>query len=197
MNHIMIDLETLGTSPDAVILSIGAVRFDLDAGTVADPHGPDGFYTELDISDQMRCYGRSISASTLRWWMSQSAQAQQVFDDCDTVKETFYSALSNLRKWIVVGQDQGQMMVWSNGADFDLPMLVHAYDSLDAALPWLPYSGRCYRTYKNLPRARAVKVQRTGRHHNALDDAAYQARHLCAIHAELFGAAASPQGGAA
>jgi hypothetical protein len=53
-------------------------------------------------------------------------------------------------------------------------------------LPWKPYAGRCYRTYKNVPGARDITVQRKGEHDNALDDAIHQARHLCLIHALLF-----------
>ena len=34
MNHLMIDLETLGTSADSVVLSVGAVKFDLDSKNV-------------------------------------------------------------------------------------------------------------------------------------------------------------------
>lgn len=180
--HIMIDLETLGTTADAVILSIGAVRFDLDSGTVAYPHGQQGFYQVLDIDDQLQKHQRRISASTLAWWMTQPREAQAVFTD-EWPKAGLYGAMSNLGTWISQG---AAPLVWSNGADFDLPMLVHAYTQADLPLPWAAYAGRCYRTYKNLPGARGVKVLRQGQHHNALDDAVYQAQHLCAIHAALF-----------
>ena len=36
MNDLMIDLETLGTGPTAMILAIGAVRFDLVSGKIDD-----------------------------------------------------------------------------------------------------------------------------------------------------------------
>jgi len=65
-------------------------------------------------------------------------------------------------------------------------MLNHAYQQYRMPPPWRPYAGRCYRTYKNLPGARDVKVPRLGEHHNALDDAIYQATHLCAVHKALF-----------
>jgi hypothetical protein len=180
MSHdIMIDLETLATTSDAVILSIGAVRFDLDTGLVFDGINAPGrfFYNGISIDSQK---DRTISGSTLAWWFMQSADAQRVFFDPDMV--SLSSALDSLSEWI----DGQKPTVWSNGADFDLPMLVHAYDQYDYPLPWKPYSGRCYRTYKNLPGARAVKVLRQGLHHNALDDAIFQAKHLCAIHRALF-----------
>jgi len=191
MSHdIMIDLETLGTTADAVILSIGAVRFDLDAGALFDaPSGPNKFfYTAVELDWQPN---RRIDADTLAWWMTQGDAAKRVFIDKDKV--VLSTALFNLHKWIDPAPTT-MPTVWSNGADFDLPMLSHAYRAFNMTLPWAPYAARCYRTYKNLPGARAIKLERTGQRHNALDDAIDQARHLCAIHQALFG---KDQGGAA
>ncbi len=136
-----------------------------------------------------------ISADTLAWWMRQSDAARAVFDRANPVQHHFPArvALGALEAWVrsVVLEENAQhkdLRVWSNGADFDLPMLAHACRTFNVALPWPAYAGRCYRTYKNLPGARAVVMQRGGVHHNALDDAIDQARHLCAIHAALFGA---------
>ena len=186
MSHdIMIDLETLATTADAVILSIGAVRFDLDAGLVFDE--PEAvFYRAISIDSQ---HARTISGDTLAWWMMQSEQARTVFVEPNC---SIFNALMDLREWIDP-QPGTEPYVWSNGADFDLPMLVHAYQQESIKLPWPPYAGRCYRTCKNLPGARAAKVERQGLHHNALDDAIFQARHLCAIHQALFVNAAAPQ----
>jgi hypothetical protein len=179
MSHdIMLDLETLATTADAVILSIGAVRFDLDAGLVFDE--PDAmFYQAISIASQNN---RKIGGDTLAWWMMQSEQARAVFVEPNV---DMFHALDHLAEWI--DPQPGSMpIMWSNGADFDLPMLTHAFDQQNLGLPWAPYAGRCYRTYKNLPGARGVKVLRQGLHHNALDDAIYQAKHLCAIHRALF-----------
>ncbi len=184
---IMIDLETLGTTADAVIVSIGAVQFDMQAGQEAFlSQNLDKFYVAIKIDSQS---GRHVSGSTLKWWMGQSEQARAVFSEQSISIET---ALIDLGDFIRSGA--GSAHVWSNGADFDLPMLAHAYEMYGVPLPWKPYAGRCYRTYKNLPGARAVTVPRMGEHHNALDDAIYQANHLCAIHQALFG---KQEGGAA
>jgi hypothetical protein len=183
MSHdIMLDLETLATTADAVILSIGAVRFDLDTGVVCDGTNAPGsfFYSAISIDSQK---ARTISSSTLAWWFMQCADAQKVFFDPDMV--SLEDALADLAEWIDP-RPGTEPTVWSNGGDFDLPMLTHAYDQAGLEQPWKPYAGRCYRTYKNLPGARAIKVERQGLHHNALDDAIFQAKHLCAIHHALF-----------
>ncbi len=159
MSHdIMIDLETLGTTADAVILSIGAVRFDLDAGLVFDACG-NTFYQAIHIDGQ----SRHISQDTLAWWMDQCKDAQRVFTDPN--KDILEWVLDNLTAWIDP-QPGSQPTVWSNGADFDLPMLNHAYKQHGLVPAWKPYAARCYRTYKNLPGARAIKLERTGQHHN-------------------------------
>lgn len=172
--HIMIDLETLGTTADAAILSIGAVRFDLETGVVnAQP-----FYQVVSFESQPN---RVLSRDTLVWWMQQDPKAAAVFTH--QPKFELADVLRNFAAWV---GGMGGAHAWSNGADFDLPMLTHAFDQCGIKQPWPVYNGRCYRTYKNLPGARAVKIERTGEHHNALDDAISQARHVCAIHQALF-----------
>lgn len=174
MHDLMVDCETLGTTADAVILSIGAVKFDLETGVISD----EGFYVSVSVESNL-AYGRRIEESTLLWWLKQDAAARQVFFE---PKETLESALQMLTDYIG-GQDY---RMWSNGADFDLPMLAHAYSKCGLELPWKYFNSRCYRTYKNLPQAKGLKADHAGIKHNALADALAQAKHVCAIHQRLF-----------
>ena len=74
MEHIMIDLETLDTSPSAAIISlIGAVKFRSATQT---PLG-DKFYLPVSIQSNLD-EGRTISGDTLRWWMNQDDGAQRI-----------------------------------------------------------------------------------------------------------------------
>ena len=175
MTHIMIDLETLGTAADSVILSIGAVKFDLHRGAVDDDNG---FYRAVSVESNL-AWNRRVSETTLQWWFEQSPQAQRVFFG---EKQTLENALVQLSEWIV----HKDPVMWSNGADFDLPMLAHAYNTCGIPTPWNFWQSRCYRTYKNLPGARALKLPALGTKHDALDDARSQAHTLCAIHKGLF-----------
>jgi exodeoxyribonuclease VIII len=172
---IMIDLETLGTTADAAILSIGAVQFDIEKGTTLLSNT---FYRVVAFDSQPN---RTLSRDTLAWWMEQSPEAAKVLTH--QPKSTLIDVLREFSAW---AHQIGSVTAWSNGADFDLPMLSHAFEQCGVRPAWAPYNGRCYRTYKNLPGARNVKVLRRGEHHNALDDAVYQAEHVCAIHAALF-----------
>lgn len=174
MKHIMIDAETLGTVADAAILSIGAVKFDLDSNAVDD----NGFYASISIDSNSE-HKRRIQEDTLTWWLKQPADAQSVFHES---KQTLGTALSELADWM----DDPDCHVWSNGADFDLPMIAHAFTSLGMPVPWKFYNSHCFRTYKNLPGAKNIRLPFTGTKHNALFDAVHQAKTVQAIHAKLF-----------
>lgn len=175
MKHIMVDLETLGTTADSCIMSIGAVRFDLESNKIDDA----GFYASVSIDSNLELK-RRVQEATLIWWMNQGPAAQGVFHES---KQTLQTALTELTIWM----GEGQHVVWSNGADFDMPMLAHAYTSLCMEVPWKFWNSKCYRTYKNLPGASSVKVPFEGTKHNALFDAIHQAKHVQAIHTSLFG----------
>ena len=58
-NHLMIDLETLGTAANAPVIAIGAVFFDPNTGTLGDT-----FDAAIDVEDAMH-YG-VMSGSTYK-----------------------------------------------------------------------------------------------------------------------------------
>ena len=169
--HVMLDLETLGTTADAVILSVGAVRFDPDSDAIDDR----GFYASVSIDSNLEA-GRRISEDTLLWWMRQSEDAQKVFFESKMVLE---DALVDFCNWFGDAE-----FIWSNGADFDIPMVANALHSFCMQPPWKFYNSRCVRTYKNLPGCRDIKVVNEAKH-NALSDALAQAKLVQAIQRRL------------
>lgn len=174
MKHVMLDCETLGTSADACIISIGAVKFDLESTAMDDA----GFYASISVESNLEAK-RRIQESTLLWWFGQDKASQAVFHE---PKQTLHGALVDLTEWL----GEGESFMWSNGADFDLPMVAHAYTSLCMDVPWAFWRSRCFRTYKNLPGAKDVKIPFDGVAHNALADAVHQAKMVQAIHAKVF-----------
>lgn len=179
MKHVMIDLETLGTSGRSCILAVGAVCFDLDTLAVDET---EGFYTAISIDSNLQA-GRSIDESTLVWWMGQSDAARAVFKQ---PKMALTDALTEFDQWMSDNGDD--IKVWGNGASFDLGMLADAYRSQGWEAPWKFWNERCVRTYCDLPAAKRVpKIQPTVAH-NALADALAQAQHVVAIHRALLGA---------
>lgn len=175
MNHIMIDLETLGTTSDACIISFGAAKFDLESDKIDD----EGFYASISLKSNLDM-GRRINEDTLIWWMKQGLDAQRVFHE---PKIALPDALQDFADWV---GDPKKYTMWSNGADFDLPMVAHALTQCDIPIPWIFWNSRCVRTYKNLPGAKKVCTPPAGVKHNALSDAVQQIMTVQAIHKALF-----------
>lgn len=164
MNNIMVDLETLGTGSNAVIIAIGAVEFDPTTGALGRE-----FYTSVDADSCVKS-GMTISASTVMWWMKQSDAARAAVSNGGVPVS---AALLLFANWVRSGG--GPPVIWGNGATFDNVILSNAFLSNEEARPW-SYSGdRCYRTLKSL--FPEIKQEAVGTAHYALDDAKYQALH--------------------
>lgn len=168
MPHVMVDLETAGNKPGCVILSIGAVAFDPTTKTLGEK-----FYRVINRESCKRL-GMHEDAGTMAWWSRQSAEARKVMQEADSARSTDVSAA--LDEFAAYVKRQGSdVRVWGCGSDFDNAILAHAYSAAKRSLPWRYYNNRCYRTLKNL--APWITVERSGTHHNALDDAVSQAEH--------------------
>lgn len=163
--EIMVDLETMGTDPYSPIIAIGAVRFE--AGPMK-PMPP--FYQAVTLESCLK-HGLRIQASTVLWWMKQSAATKQVFEDPEAVG--LPAALDAFTAWYGSRPDN----LWGNSAAFDLGLLKDAYRACGLEPPWQYYRERCYRTLKELPGMDQIPLDRSGTHHNALDDAITQAHH--------------------
>lgn len=167
INNIMLDLETMGNTPNAAIIAIGAVRFD---GVVNDT-----FYCTIDLSDSVK-NGLTMDPDTVMWWMQQSNDARGAFKNPEY---DLAAALDAFETWV----GDTPAVVWGNGSDFDNAILANAYARVGRAAPWKFGNNRCYRTMKNLfPN---IHMERTGTYHNALDDARSQANHLIRILARM------------
>ena len=156
-------METLDTSPNTVILTIGAVLFD--------PKGQ-GVVERLElrptIDEQTDVYNRTISDDTLRWWSEQSKEAiEEAMGDRDRV--TFKDCMEQLYKFC-----WNRKAVWSNGAAFDVVVAETAFRQLDIRIPWPFYTVRDTRTLYDI----AGVSLKDGRHvttHKAVEDAEHQA----------------------
>jgi len=171
MQDIMLDLETLGTEPNAIILSIGMVAFDYQNNKL----GPE-FYTPISVLGSVAA-GYQYSDSTLIWWERQTPVARGVLAEALTTAITPYAACNSVREYLQ--QFSPDVRVWGNGAAFDNELL-RGYLRKHYPVPlWKFWNDRCYRTLNALMAARVEKTDplasRVGTHHNALDDAKTQA----------------------
>lgn len=166
-NDISFDLETLGIGPQALILSIGAVRFDRKTGEL----GPE-FYRLIELND----LGASgvIDASTVVWWMQQNAQAQaDIFGD-GLERHSLPEALKDFRLFC-----EGADLYWQRG-DKDAEWLANAYTRCGVEAPWKYWQMRDQRTVAAEFTHLIEKAPR-GTAHNALADAKAQAVELINI----------------
>jgi hypothetical protein len=165
----MLDLETFGTRPGCVIRSIGAVMFD----PTTDQIGAE-FYCNVDQAS-CEAAGLHIDPRTAEWWTKQSQAAR---DALLVNPLPLHDALMSFNTWWVT---HGAVRIWSHGANFDQPILEAAYHANGGkpGSPWEFWNSRCTRTLFDVAEidTKASGIRRTGTHHNALDDARFQA--LC------------------
>ena len=177
-HHLMIDLETMGTDPDAQIASIGAVFFDPNNGET----GP-----EFSKTIDMKTGGGTVNISTIEWWLQQSSYARAAIL---TDKIPMDDALLQFREFINENSGEFFVQVWGNGATFDNVILRRSYERQDIPCPWRHTNDRDVRTIVALGLvidfdARSI-IAFEGERHNALHDARYQAKYVSAIWQKLL-----------
>lgn len=177
MNHVMIDIETLGTSADAVVLSIGAVRFA--PRPLSEPQPYEEFYQVLRVEDQLE-NGRTINHDTFKWWMRQGKVGRMAIAGENVhalYAATVMGELNNFTPDDVAG-------VWGNGSDFDNAILQHLNGQFGLPPLWPFWTNRCFRTFTNLFDPRKELRPQANNHH-ALDDCwnqIYWMQNICAEH---------------
>ena len=162
---IMIDLETLATSPDAAILTIGAVKFDPYGKDIIDPE-MESFYVKVDL-DSCHDIGLVTNDDTIAWWGQQDQIVQDEAFGEGPDRLHISDAMAQLYKFC-----WGAKRVWSNGAAFDVPICETAFKRVHKAIPWSFWQVRDVRTAFDLgidPKRPPVTA------HHALEDAWNQA----------------------
>lgn len=168
--HLMVDMETLAVSPNAVVLSLGAVHFD----PYSTGHS-DSIYFRIDIDDQDKL-GREIDPNTLDWWAKQDpAIMEEAFSPDNRI--SLVDAMDQFHKFA-----WGCSAFWSHGATFDLVMIENIYRQLNKALPWNYWQLKDTRTLFGLGHDPDMPQ---GSKHDALQDAIRQAVGVQNIYRKL------------
>ena len=170
---VMLDLETLGTKPDCVIMTLGAVKFD--------PFDPDrepgpGIYLRMDIEQQL-ALGRTVDDSTIEWWARQDDRVRtEAWEGGE--RSSILELKQELNRFLVGVDD-----IWSQGPVFDIAILEDLYRSQNWGFPWHFWQIRDSRT---LFKVIGYQLE-TGRDqaHNALIDCVYQAQSVQEIYKRL------------
>ena len=166
----MVDLETMAVSPNAVVLTLGAVHFN--------PYGngySDKLYLKLSIDDQ-DALSREVDPNTLDWWARQDkAIMEEAFSPDDRVSVS--DAVDQFHKF-AWGCDK----FWSHGAVFDLMILEDMYRQVNRTPPWEFWRCRDTRTLFDLA---DPEMEKSVEQHNALFDAIRQAKGVQTVYRKL------------
>tara|TARA_B100001105_G_scaffold228450_1_gene199560 strand:- start:47 stop:577 length:531 start_codon:yes stop_codon:yes gene_type:complete len=171
--HATIDIETLGTSPDTVVLTIGGIKFD----PMADDGLHSQFYYRLDADEQIEM-GRTVDEKTLEWWDKQDEEVKKEALET-TGRVSTEQSLKALNKWLV-GVDK----IWCQGPVFDIGILENLYKQIGLHHNWPFYIIRDSRTLFSLmdkdPRKEIDFAA-----HNALADAIVQSLCIQKVYKKL------------
>lgn len=169
---VMLDIETLGTRPGCVIVTLGAVKFD--PYSVSEP-GP-GIYMRIDADEQI-ALGREVQEDTMRWWMN---QAEDVREEAlgEGGRVSLDAMYRDLNRFLV-----GVNNIWCQGPAFDIVILENLYRQMGWPTPWQFWQIRDSRTLFGVhgdPREKNKEGL-----HNALEDCVSQAQGVQEIYHRL------------
>ncbi|MBS6074318.1 exonuclease [Citrobacter sp. XT1-2-2] len=177
--HLMVDLETMGSGPDAPIVSIGTVYFDPSTGNTGAE-----FYQVVSLESSMS-FGMKPDASTIQWWLKQSSEARSAIlvDEAMGLRET----LELLTDFIAENAANGShtVQLWGNGCSFDNVILRRAYALTETPFAVPFWNDRDVRTMVELGKTVGINprfdIPLEGDMHNALSDARHQVKYVSAI----------------
>lgn len=177
--HLMVDLETMGSGPDAPVVSIGAVFFEPSSGNTGAE-----FYQVVSLESSMS-FGMKPDASTIQWWLKQSSEARSAIlvDEAMGLRET----LELLADFIAENAANGShtVQLWGNGCSFDNVILRRAYALTETPFAVPFWNDRDVRTMVELGKSVGINprfdIPFEGDMHNALSDARHQVKYVSAI----------------
>ena len=161
--HAMIDIETLGTKPNAVILSVGAVKFDpyTNNAPFEDRHW------KIDV-DAQTSKGREVNENTLAWWAKQDPEIrEEAFSESGRIPVE--PVMKELNSWI-----NGCEVIWCQGPQFDMVILEDFFRDFGHHMNWFYWQvSDCRTLFKIMPVDPRKAIQEDL--HNALEDSRWQA----------------------
>jgi exodeoxyribonuclease VIII len=194
----MVDIETMGTSPQSPVLTIGAVLFDPHEQNSVQQLENIGFLRRIDLSDALRNSG-GVEPDTLKWWLEQDDKAIKALVTGEAV--SLKQALIDFRNYCIDRAPQLDnkffngfsqypigCILWAKSPDFDCKILENACKAVGEQMPMKFYQYRCVRTLQDLcwPEGPSTRpIFKFGTAHDARADAVNQALMVQAGYKEL------------
>jgi exodeoxyribonuclease VIII len=179
MTHLMVDLETMGSNPEAPIVAIGAVYFDPNTGITGAE-----FYQIVSLESAME-FGAKPDGATIIWWLKQSPEARAAITGGEAIG--LMDAVDKFDEFVHSNSANGikSVQLWGNGSSFDNVILRRAYEQVGAELSVPFWNDRDVRTIVELGKTIGMnpryEIPFDGDMHNALADARHQVKYVSAI----------------
>lgn len=169
MNHVMIDIETLGVGVSAPLFEIGAVVMDMQNRRIIAK-----FRVHVDIMDVMWKTGFPVQTETLSWWRTQKYNPSEIIDRIK-LRDALQSLTELFKNYEI-------SFVWGNSPSFDMVILNRHYEACGMKAPWRYSKELDFRTmkwiYTQVHGEPDGPMPINNRPHDSLEDASYQASIL-------------------
>lgn len=181
--RIMLDCETLSTKPNAALLSISAVAFDLRAKNEHDLI-TDQFDIHIFIDDAFT--NGDVDPQTVLWWLKQNDAARRAIYEGQENAVPEDEALRTFNNWmqdIIQDADaqEDDVEMWSNDELADALWVQNAMARHNITPLWPWWGNRCFRTLNSLFPGFKEATKFDGTPHIGVDDARHQAKVLWRI----------------
>lgn len=161
MIEAVIDIETLSTNNNALILTIGAIKFKRNE-EIKELKKMDTFYSKI-IKKSCLKLGMHIDENTLEWWKKQPKESQYEALHDKTNRIEIKDALIKLSDFL-----KDVKCIWANSPNFDCVILENAYKSCELDIPWNFWQLRCCRTLYDIAKVNLNTISVVS--HNSLED---------------------------
>lgn len=159
--HVILDLETLSRSRRAGIVELAAIGQFGATGQ----HTP--FYKAIRPTQYDSLKQFDADPETIQWHNEQNPGH---LAKLDAEGVSIQEALAEFLDWLGQFKEPYELHVWSQGKDFDFPILDYAIEQCGLQVPWKYCNVHCTRDLLFLnPRSRIGGAKRDG-HHTAMAD---------------------------
>ena len=178
---IMLDIETLGVERNSIILSVGAVAFNIRE-TDPDKTIIDTYQAFIDPMDCEK-KGLICNVSTVLWWFDCNPEARsKIIDGPNVSLKACLNGLNDFFRAGTITPISGQyssLRVWANSPSFDCAILANAYSVCAMKKPWAYTEERDVRTLVSLGKIMGFDLEHVDSEeeyirHDSLDDAISQ-----------------------
>ena len=177
--NLMIDLETWGTTEQAVIRAAALVIFD-DYGEKLVKRVIDA---RTSVDRQLEC-GRSIDADTVAWWSKQKPLSWMIeADELKQIVKTvstemkLITAFRSIYEGAILTSTDEKVFVWSRGR-FDMQIISNLFaEQGQSETPWRYWQERDVRTLDSF-----VPQVKSKTPHNPLEDCYAQVAQVAAMY---------------